>query len=434
MVDRPARSRGATRLCVVGAGSTYTPELVEGLVHRRDELLVDELVLHDIDEVRLATLAGLTTRMLRAADLPTTVTVERDLNRAVEGTQAVFVQIRIGGQTARLLDETVPARHGLLGQETTGAGGFAKALRTVPVVLDIAARVRANAAPDAWIINFTNPVGIVTRALLDHGHRAVGLCNFAIGFERRLATFLALEPHRVQVEATGLNHLSWVRGVQVDGNERLPELLETFGPGYAEELELDPTLFAALGALPSYYLRYYYAHDAAVAAQSRERPRAAQVADLEAALLAAYDDPGLDHKPELLNGRGGAFYSEAAANLVTSLATGRPDAQVVNGRNDGALPGLADDDVVELPFTIDGSGVQPMAVAPLRPEMLGLVQAVTAYERLTVEAAVTGDRTIASRALLAHPLIGRWELAGAVLDDLLAAGADHLPAFATRVA
>ncbi|CAN5908364.1 6-phospho-beta-glucosidase [soil metagenome] len=430
MMDRATRSKSHTRLCVVGAGSTYTPELVEGLVRRRDEVVVDELVLHDIDPKRLATLAGLTTRMLRAAEMPTTVVTEPDVDRAVADANAVFVQIRVGGQAARLIDETVPARHGLLGQETTGAGGFAKALRTVPVVLDIAERVRARAQPGAWLINFTNPVGIVTRALLDDGHRTVGLCNFAVGLERRLAGFLEVSSDRVQVVTAGLNHLSWVRAVLVDGDDVLPELLETFAPSYADELGIDPALCAALGALPSTYLRYYYERDATVAAQAHQRPRAAEVADLEGRLLAAYDDPALDHKPDLLAERGGAFYSEAAANLVTSLLAGRARTQVVNGRNGGALQGLADDDVVEMPFTVDDSGVQPLPAVSLAPDMLGLVQAVTTYERLTVKAAVTGDYATARRALLAHPLIGQWRLAGEVLDDLLLAGADRLPAFA----
>ncbi len=415
------------RLCVIGAGSTYTPELIEGLIRRRAALVVDELVLHDIDAARLGTLAGLSQRMLRAANMDTRVSTEHEVDRAVEGAHAVFLQLRVGGQTTRLLDETVPLRHGLVGQETTGAGGFANALRTVPVVLDLAERVRAHAAPGAWLVNFTNPVGIVTRALLEQGHRAVGLCNFAIGLERKLALFLGVAPEQVRVLTAGLNHLSWVRGVLVDGRDRLPELLSSYAETYAEQTGLDPPLFTALEALPSSYLRYYYAHDRAVAELAERRPRALEVADLEARLLAAYEDPELDHKPALLEGRGGAFYSEAAANLVTSLLTDDGRTQVVNARNRGALPGLAADDIVEMPFVVTADGPRPLPVEPLHPEMLGLVQAVTAYERLTVQAAVTGDRQIARRALLAHPLIGEWRLAGEVLDDLLAAGAEHLP-------
>lgn len=421
---------GPTRLCVIGAGSTYTPELIEGLIGRRHDLQVDDLVLHDIDADRLATLAGLATRMLRTAGVPTSVLMDHDLDRAVAGATAVFVQIRVGGQAARLLDETVPARHGLLGQETTGAGGFAKALRTVPVVLDIADRVRRLAAPDAWIVNFTNPVGIVTRALLDHGHRVIGLCNFAIGLQRRLARFLDVAPERLRIVPAGLNHLSWVRGVLLDDHDVLPALLDRFAPRYAEETGLDAALCVSLRALPSSYLRYYYDRTGTVAEQARRRPRAAEVAELEQRLLAAYDDPDLDHKPAALAGRGGAFYSEAAADLITALLTAAPRTQVVNARNGGALPGLEADDVVEMPFAVDAEGVRPIAAAPLRPELLGLVQAVTAYERLAVEAAVTGDRQVARRALLAHPLVGQWRVAGEVLDDLLSAGAAHLPAFA----
>lgn len=417
------------KLSIIGAGSTYTPELIEGFVRRRESLRVTELVLQDIDPKRLEVVGGLAGRILVAGRHPTGVALTTDLDEAVHDADGVFVQLRVGGQAARLVDETLPHRFGLLGQETTGTGGFAKALRTVPVVLDIAERVRALAHPEAWLINFTNPVGIVTRALRDDGHRAVGLCNFAIGFERRIAHFLDTDPSRVRVSSVGLNHLSWVRAVDVDGQDRLPELLDSYAEQFEIQTGIPVKLVATLRAFPSYYLRYYYDNDAVVAKQQAEVPRAAEVAAVEADLLALYADPDLCEKPALLERRGGAFYSEAAAQLVTSMLTDRSDVQVVDTCNAGALPGLPPEAVIEVPCRVDGSGAHPLKVSPLPAEMLGLIQAVTAYETLTVESARTGDRTTALRALMAHPLIGQWRLAEPLLDAVLSTNRQYLPAF-----
>ncbi|TML36477.1 MAG: 6-phospho-beta-glucosidase [Actinobacteria bacterium] len=343
-----------------------------------------------------------------------------DLDAAVEGADFVLIQIRVGGQEARLRDETVPLACGCIGQETTGAGGFAKAMRTVPVVLEIAERVRTLAAPDAWIVDFTNPVGIVTRALLDDGYRAVGLCNVAIGFQRSFARRLGVEPERVVVDQVGLNHLTWVRAARLDGRDVLPELLAEHGDELADELELPPALLDELGAVPSYYLRYFYAHDQVLAEQLDGRPRAARVAEIEAELLELYHDPALTEKPALLEQRGGAFYSEAAVGLVSSLLNGDGAVHEVDVRNGGTLAGLADDDVVEVPARVGRDGIEPLEQAPLAPELLGLVQHVAAYERLTAQAAVTGDLELARKALLTHPLIGQYDVTNQLLERLLA--------------
>lgn len=417
------------RMTVIGAGSTYTPELVEGLGRRAEVLGLRELVLHDIDDGRLAVVGALAGRILRRLDWAGNLQLSTDLDEAVRDAAAVFVQIRVGGQAARLVDETLPLRFGVLGQETTGPGGFAKALRTVPVMLDIAERVRLGAAPDAWIVDFTNPVGIVTRALLDAGHRAVGLCNVAIGLQRRLAGHLGVKPAQVRLEHVGLNHLSWLRSVEVDGVDRLPELLAEAGDVLADETGFPPSLLAQLGCVPSYYLRYYWCRREVLAEQRRERPRAAEVADIEAQLLEMYADPALAAAPPLLASRGGAFYSEAAAALVTSLLTGDGVEQVVDVRCDGALPGLAPEDVIEVPCRVDRDGAHPLGQRPLPAEALGLVQAVTAYEMLAVAAAVTGDRSVAHRALIAHPLVGDAALAAELLDAILEANAAHLTRF-----
>ena len=418
------------KIAVVGGGSTYTPELVDGLGRMQDVLPVDELVLIDPAEDRLALVGGLGQRILQRYDHLGVLTTTSNLDAGVAGADAVLVQLRVGGQAARGQDEAWPLECGCVGQETTGAGGLAKALRTVPVIRSVADRVRRAAADGAWIVDFTNPVGIVTRALLDDGHRAVGLCNSAIGFQRRLAGFFGVDPDRVRLDHAGLNHLSWIRKVEVDGVDRLAELLDPAELGeVAAGSGLPPELLQTLRAIPSYYLHYFYCTDEAVRAQASGPQRAEQVLEIERTLLEMYADPALDHKPALLEQRGGAYYSEAAAALVTSLLTGDGGHHYVDVRNDGTLAGLAAEAVVEVPAVVDTAGPHPVPVDPLPPEMLGLVQAVTAYEVLTIEAARTGDRRTALRALLANPLVRQWDVAVPLLDALLEANRRHLPRF-----
>jgi 6-phospho-beta-glucosidase len=408
------------KLAVVGGGSTYTPELVSGL----SRVEVDEFVLHDIDEERRSVVGGLAARMLERQGFRGALTITGDLERALDGADFVLIQIRVGGQEARLSDETIPLACGCIGQETTGAGGFAKALRTVPVVLEIADEMRRRAASDAWIVDFTNPVGIVTRALLDAGHRAVGLCNVAIGFQRQFARLLGVAPEQIVVDQVGLNHLTWVRAARLDGRNVLPELLADHGDALSVSAGgLPPRLLGELGAVPSYYLRYFYAHDAILEEQRHGMPRAATVAKIERELLALYRDPALAEKPALLEQRGGAFYSEAAVGLIRSLVSGDGVVHEVDVRNNGTLEGLADDDVVEVPARVGPDGIDPLPQEPLAAELLGLVQHVAAYERLTAQAAATGDVSLAHKALLTHPLIGQLELADELLESLLAAGA-----------
>jgi 6-phospho-beta-glucosidase len=418
------------KIAVIGGGSTYTPELIEGFARRAGVLAVDELVLQDVSADRLDVVGGLARRILAAQQFPGRLVTTTSLESAVDGAVAVLVQLRVGGQQARLVDETLPGRFGLLGQETTGPGGFAKALRTVPVVLEIADTVAKLARPDAWIVDFTNPVGIVTRALLDAGHRAVGLCNSAIGFQRQLAGFFGVDPDRVRLDHAGLNHLTWIRKVEVGGVDRLPELLDSAELSeVAAGSGLPPELLRTLRAIPSYYLHYFYCTDEAVRAQASGPQRAEQVLEIERTLLEMYADPALDHKPALLERRGGAYYSEAAAALVTSLLTGDGGHHYVDVRNGGTLAGLPAEAVVEVPAVVDTAGPHPVPVDPLPPEMLGLVQAVTAYEVLTIEAARTGDRGTALRALLANPLVRQWDVAVPLLDALLEANRRHLPRF-----
>ena len=417
------------KVAVIGGGSTYTPELIEGFGLRRDVLPVQELVLHDIDRERLDVVGGLAGRILSKLEHPGRLTLTTDREQAIEGADFVLVQLRVGGLAARLRDETIPARFGCIGQETTGPGGFAKALRTVPVVLGIAEDTARLGADGAWLLDFTNPAGLVTQALIDHGHRAIGLCNIPIGFQRMLARELGVAPEQVQLEHVGLNHLSWERRVMVDGVDRLGELIDGFADQLGEEVDMPGELVRLYRAIPSYYLRYFHFTAEMVEKQRSERSRADEVMEIERDLLEMYRDPTLDVKPKLLEQRGGAFYSEAAAMLVESLHTDRGDVQVVNVRNDGAIPNLAGDAVVEVACRIDAAGATPLPVEPLAPEMLGLVEQVKAYERLTVAAATSGDRDLALKALMANPLSSDYRAAVPLLEALLEANRDYLPAF-----
>jgi 6-phospho-beta-glucosidase len=415
------------KLTVVGGGSTYTPELVDGIARLRDTLPVEQLVLTDPAADRLALVGSLGRRMFSREGHDGVVSWTTDLDEAVRDADVVLLQLRIGGQAARAVDETLPLECGCVGQETTGAGGLAKALRTVPVVLDVAERVRKLARPDAWIVDFTNPVGIVTRALLDAGHRAVGLCNVAIGYQRQAAQLLGVNASRISLDHVGLNHLTWERAIRLDGVDVLPQLMAEHGEELAGRTGMPLELSRRLGVLPSYYLRYFYQHDAVVTEQRSEPSRAAKVAAIERELLEIYADPALDTKPALLQQRGGAYYSEAAVDLVASLMSDGGDVQVVNLRNNGTFAGLSDDAVIEVPAVIGAHGATPVELEPLAPLYAGLVQHVSAYEELALEAALQGGRERVFRALLAHPLIGQLDRAERLTDLLLAANARYLP-------
>jgi 6-phospho-beta-glucosidase len=417
------------KLTVVGGGSTYTPELIDGFARLRDTLPVEELVLVDPAAERLELVGGLARRIFAKQGHPGRIVTTSDLDAGVEGADAVLLQLRVGGQAAREQDETWPLECGCVGQETTGAGGLAKALRTVPVVLDIAERVRRT-NPDAWIIDFTNPVGIVTRALLQAGHKTVGLCNVAIGFQRKFAGLLGVSPAEVHLDHVGLNHLTWETGVRLGGPEGknvLPRLLAEHGAAVAEDLRLPRSLVEALGVIPSYYLRYFYAHDEVVRELRTKPSRAAEVAQMERQLLTMYGDPALDEKPELLARRGGAYYSEAAVDLAAALLGGGGSPyQVVNTYNRGTLPFLPDDAVIEVQAAVGSKGPVPLPVPAVDPLYAGLMANVTAYEDLALEAALRGGRDRVFRALLAHPLIGQYAYADTLTDQLIAHNREHL--------
>ncbi|WP_210576605.1 6-phospho-beta-glucosidase [Streptomyces sp. GESEQ-4] len=417
------------KLTVVGGGSTYTPELIDGFARLRHSLPIEELVLVDPAAERLELVGGLARRIFAKQGHDGRIVTTSDLAAGVDGADAVLLQLRVGGQAARQQDETWPLECGCVGQETTGAGGLAKALRTVPVVLDIAERVRRT-NPDAWIIDFTNPVGIVTRALLQAGHKAIGLCNVAIGFQRKFAHMLGVAPAEVHLDHVGLNHLTWETGVRLggpEGEDVLPKLLAEYGDPIAADLHLPRPLLDRLGVVPSYYLRYYYAHDEVVRELRTKPSRAAEVAEMERRLLTMYGDPALDEKPELLAQRGGAYYSEAAVDLAAGLLGGGGNPyQVVNAYNRGTLPFLPDDAVIEVQAAVGPQGPSPLPVPAVDPLYAGLMAQVTAYEDLALEAALHGGRERVFRALLCHPLIGQYAYAETLTDRLIAHNREHL--------
>jgi len=411
------------KITVVGGGSTYTPELIDGFA--RLGLPVTEIALVDPDPDRLDVIAPFARRILARQGSSAKITTTADPDAGIDGTDAVLFQLRIGGQAARHVDETFPHECGCIGQETTGAGGLAKALRTVPVVLDLAERV-AKRAPNAWIVDFTNPVGIVTRALLDAGHKAVGLCNVAIGFQRTFADWLGVDHERVALDHVGLNHLTWERAVRLDGVDVLPRIFDEHGQALADRLRMPLDVVRRLGVVPSYYLRYYYAHDEVLREQLSEPSRAQQVAEMEGDLLKMYADPALTEKPALLDKRGGAYYSEAAVQLVHALTADTGDVRVANVRNNGTLPFLPDDAVIEVPSRIDAQGATPLPVTAVEPLFAGLIAHVTAYEELALEAALHGGVDRVATALLAHPLIGQVKVAEELAAKLVAANRAHL--------
>jgi 6-phospho-beta-glucosidase len=418
------------KICVIGGGSTYTPELIEGLIEDRD-LPLATLALMDIDGDRLRIVGGLARRMLQAAGAGIDLKLTTRRREAVEGADYVVTQIRVGGLACRIQDEKIPLQFGVAGQETTGPGGFAKALRTIPVLLDIA-RDMAQLAPGARLINFTNPSGLVTEALLGHSDvPTVGLCNSPVGFERDIAEGLGVAPERIQLDYVGLNHLSWIRGVTLDGEDVFETVLEgAISEARAGESLFSPRLLETLGMIPSYYLNYYYNHDQVVAKQRQAtKTRGEEVQAIEASLLERYTDPSLKQKPELLEQRGGAHYSTAAVALISAMHHDRGDVQIVNTTNGDALPELPSQCVVEAPSLINAAGAFALPADPLPAEIRGLIQAVKAYEELTIRAAVEGDEQAALQALLAHPLVPSFAVAQSLWATIKEANRAYLPQF-----
>ncbi len=419
------------KIAVIGGGSTYSPELVSGFVQGAANLSLKELWLMDIDPGRLETVGGFARRLVAAAGSPFEVHLTTEREQALAGARFVVTQIRVGGMAARREDEHLGRRWGLVGQETTGVGGFAKALRTVPVIVGIA-RDMQRLCPSAWLINFANPSGLVTEALQRYAPEtcSVGLCNSPIGYQMRIATQTGAEPRDVELDYLGLNHLSWLSGAQVKGEDVWPQVFAEWLRTLSEEPDpaCPPYLAELLQAIPSYYLRYYY-RTAAVIAQQTGPSRAEQVMEIERDTLAQYANPSLTTLPDELMLRGGAYYSTAAVQLINSLHSNRGDIHIINTRHLGAVAGWPADWVCELPCRVDASGVHPLPARELPALPDSLVRTVKAYELYAAEAAMSGDRGAALMALIAHPLGPGADRAPALLDDLLLVNAPHLPQF-----
>ncbi|MGW8249777.1 MAG: family 4 glycosyl hydrolase [Anaerolineales bacterium] len=428
------------KVAVIGGGSTYTPELVNGFLERMSQLPLDELCLMDVDAGRLSVVGEFTRRIVRAAGSPFDVVLVEDRRQAITGSNYVITQLRVGQMQARREDEYLGRRYALIGQETTGVGGMAKALRTIPVILDIAREMRQLAAPDALLVNFTNPAGLVTQALQQviPDLASVGVCNVPIKakmdiLERLEASGIGpIDPRRAHLDTLGLNHLSWHRGFTLDGKD----LWEPVWEGFLRSLEDDPDAqwdartLHALGMIPNYYLEYYYYTTRMLAHQAQWPPsRAEQVLALEADLLRQYRDPHLDAPPGDLMKRGGAYYSTVATQLINAHYNDLQEVHVVNLPNNGAVGEWPSHWVLEMPARISREAIQPIPTSPLPPDCFGLLAQVKAYELLVVQAAVHGDRQAAYRALLAHPLGPDADRVQAVLDDMLAINREHLPGY-----
>jgi len=425
------------RIAVIGGGSTYTPELVAGFLDRRDRLPIRELWLVDVSPERLAVVGGLAQRMVAANGAPFRVVLSTDRRAAIAGASYVITQLRVGQMAARHADEELGRRHGLVGQETTGVGGFAKALRTIPVVLGIARDIR-ELAPDALLVNFTNPAGLVTEALFRHAPdvRAVGVCNGPIHLHMDILADLAdggapIDHARGALDTLGLNHLGWYRGFRLDGRDVWPEVMERWIAKMraAAAPQWDPRLLEALGMIPNTYLQYFYDTAGRIAAQATTPTRAEVVMGIESDLLRDYADPARNAPPDGLLQRGGAYYSTVATQLIAAHHGDLGETHIVNVRHGGAVPGWDPSWVLEMPARVDRDGIHPIPAAPLPPVAAGLLHHVKSYELLTVEAAVSGDRDVALQALMANPLGPSMHAADALLADLLAVNRAHLPRF-----
>ena len=424
------------KFTIVGAGSSYTPELIEEMIVRRDTLPAEELVLYDIDEKRLEIMRGFCRRFADARGMQgLKIRATLDLDDALEGAAFVDTQIRVGGNRQRVKDERIPLKYGLIGQETTGAGGMMKAFRTIPVMLEVA-RHMEKVAPEGWLINYTNPTGLVTEAVTRYTKANIaGFCSGGI-FPKMWAKralgigYTGKDYNRVQYDYIGLNHMNFISNITIDGRpvteEQFMALAEQNGH------DVDPELSKLLGVLTSPYLQYFYHTSARVEKlRNQEMTRGEYVQSLEKEVFAAYADPNNADKPAALEKRGGGGYSEVAMNFVNAVYNNDDTEQVVNVPNNGAIPFLPDSAVVEINCMVNRRGLQPIhkSADKIPPMCWGLIAAVKNYEQLAVEAAVEGSVTKMKWALLAHPLVREYALVEQLVPELLEANREYLPQF-----
>ncbi|WP_182200659.1 6-phospho-beta-glucosidase [Paraliobacillus salinarum] len=431
------------KIVTIGGGSSYTPEFVEGLIKRYDELPVRELWLVDIEngKEKLEIVGHLAKRMVERSGLPIQIHLSLDRKEALKNADFVTTQIRVGLLDARIKDERIPLKHGMIGQETNGAGGMFKALRTIPVLLDIAKDIQ-RLCPKAWLINFTNPAGMVTEALLKHSEhkKVIGVCNVPINMTYSIASLLQVDPEDVHITFGGLNHMLYGLDIQVNGVSKIKDVIELMSSAENQlsmkniaPLPWDKDFLNALQAIPSPYHRYYYKTEAMLKKEILEfnqgKTRAEVVKETEAELFELYKDKHLDIKPPQLEKRGGAYYSDTACNLISSIYTDKRDIQTLNTKNNGAISSLPDDTVVEVNCIVTRNGPIPLSVGPLPISVQGLVQQIKSFELTTVDAAVTGSYDKALLALCINPLITDDKKAKLILDEMLEAHKDYLPQF-----
>ncbi len=431
------------KIVTIGGGSSYTPELVEGFIKRYSELPVRELWLVDIETGRekLEIVGALARRMVEKTGLPMQVFTTIDRKHALAGADFVTTQIRVGGMDGRIKDEKIPLSHGVLGQETNGAGGLFLGLRTIPVILEITEEMQ-EVCPDAWLISFSNPAGMVTEAMLRYSKhkKIVGLCNVPFGVHKAMAGVMGVEPDRLQVDFAGLNHMVFGLKTRLDGkdiSDQVPDIIikseGRITMSNIPPIEWEPEFIRGLKILPCPYHRYYY-KTAEMVAESLEEyrhngTRAERVKAMEGELFELYKDPNLAVKPPQLESRGGAYYSDAACSLINSIYNDKGDIQTVNTMNRGAIADLPDESAVEINCRITKDGPVPIPVGELPVSIKGLIQQIKSFERVSAEAAVTGDYNTGILALTINPLVASDKLARILFDEMLEAHKEYLPQF-----
>lgn len=426
------------KIAVIGGGSSYTPELIEGFILNHATFPVTEIVLVDIEPGlrKLTTVGKLAQRMVAKSGLPIEVKLTLDRRSALKDADFVSTQMRVGMLEARGWDETIPLKYGMIGQETTGPGGMMKALRTIPVLLDVA-RDMEELCPDAWLLNFTNPAGMVTEAINKHSRiKTIGLCNSPIAAYKWLSKLYEVPAERIYCEFAGLNHLHYISRIEIDGRSKLEELLDN-RDGYSAknvpQYEWNGALLRTLKSIPSYYLKYFYLHRELLAEQqeaaSKGETRAETVQRLEDELFELYEDVNLAEKPKQLEQRGGAYYSEAAVKLMNSLYNDKGDIQTLNVANNGILDFLTDDACIEVNCKVFASGPVPVPVRTVPEAAKGLIHAVKTYEKLAIQSAVTGSRELALTALAHHPLVPSVNDAEKMLNEMLERNKHYLRNF-----
>lgn len=416
-------------MAIIGAGSGYTSELIEEISKQEKILEVEEVVLHDIDEYRLDVMTGFCLRYLKAHGSSIKITRTRNLTEAVDGAHFIDTQIRVGGNKQRVLDEKIPLKYGFLGQETTGAGGMFKAFRTIPAMLEIAKKIE-EINPDAWIVNYTNPTGLVTEALLKKTKvKIAGLCSGGLFPKWWAKKALGVEEKDVDYDYVGLNHMNFAFNLKIKdrpvSDPELDKIIEASNHG-----EVDIALMKKLRLIPSPYLKYFFHRSKIIEElKAKKTTRGEYVLEIEKEVFREFSDPARVTIPEILHQRGGGGYSEVAINVIRAIHTDNPQKIVVNVPNNGVIGWLPKDAVIEAPCLVNSSGIVPLAVPELPKTVWGLISAVKNYEQLAVDAALTGSVELAELALLAHPLIGDYERIKPLLHEMMAANREFLPQF-----